>query len=82
MVSFCDYHNNFTLSSRFMPDPGSSVMPTCCQTFFDWANPVFTMAGTCYATNVTISETTASVFNAFKVMVDPRDDITPGSLSL
>ena len=75
MISFCDYHSNYTLSSRFMP-PASSI-PTCCETFFDWANPVFTVAGTCYATNATIMEQSASVFSAFKVMADAREDLTP-----
>ena len=75
MVTFCEEHRRYFLSSRYLTPTLNN--PTCCQTFFDWANPIFTTVGTCYQTNATVTEAYASIFSSFKLWVDARDDITP-----
>ena len=61
----------------FGNDPSNS----CCRNYFDWANPTFTLAGTCYSTNATITEMFASSLSSVKIFANARDDIPPGKKS-
>ncbi len=73
-VTFCSYQRQFFLSSRLSP-PGSSE-PSCCDALFN-PRPTFATTGTCYTTNVNITEKLPSSYSSLMIYVDAREDITP-----
>ena len=73
IVIYCELHRESFTSNRF---PGGKDETSCCTLFFN-EDPIFSLAGTCYTTNVAIAETNAASFSSFTLMADLTDQLTP-----
>ncbi len=78
MVTFCEVHRRFYVRSRDRGDDFSSVLPACCDVFFE-RKPMFTNVGTCYTSKTDVVENYASISSTLKVWVNFNKEDSPGT---